>query len=499
MTPTEATRLIEENQQLKAELRVLSLQVKELQKQLFGRRSDKRPDSEDPGQGTLEGIEEGTWNEAQVSAAPPIRRPERKGKKKGPKPLNPHLPRVSEVVADPDLGELICPVSGKLMRVGLVETIEVLSLVPAQYHVRSISRNLFVSVAGEAPRYSPWPKDVLPKSRIDTGVIAHLLTGRFADHQPYHRQQGQLARFGVDLAPNTMVSLVKQACEKLQPLYRCLIKRVLAGGYIQLDPTPIPMISEKKNGSVKQACMWTYRALDGPVFFEFNQTKIGATPARTLDKYKGLLQTDGATNFGGLPDKPQITHLTCWAHARRYFVTAAESGEACSDAYLDRIDRLFYIERLARRWKIKPETLRRFRGRHSQKLIDELFKMARDYVAQELLLKTPMPKAIRYLLGHEKSLRECFKHVPSRIDNNLAENALRPLKLGAKNWLFVGHPDAGPRAAIMFTVVENCRQAKINPEAYFADVLARIDDHPNSHIEELIPQNWVAQNHPVDK
>ena len=144
-----------------------------------------------------------------------MRRPERKGKKKGPKPLNPNLPRVSEIVEDQDLGELIYPVTGKLMQVGFVETIEVLSRVPAQYHVRSISRNVYVSEAGEAPVYSPWPGDVLPRSRIDTGVIAHLLTGRFAYHQPYHRQQGQLARQGVDLAPNTMVSLVKQACEKL--------------------------------------------------------------------------------------------------------------------------------------------------------------------------------------------------------------------------------------------------------------------------------------------
>jgi hypothetical protein len=180
-------------------------------------------------------------------------------------------------------------------------------------------------------------------------------------------------------------------------------------------------------------------------------------------------------------------------------VRAAEAGEARADAYLDRIDRLFYFERLARRWRIKPETVRRLRQRHSLPIIDKLFEMARDYVADELLLKTPMPQAVKYLLGHEKSLRECFVHVPSRIDNNLAENALRPLKLGAKNWLFVGHPDAGPRAAIMFTLVENCRQAKINPEAYFADVLARIDDHPASRIEELIPQNWVAQNHPADK
>ena len=493
------SELLREVQELKSENKVLSLQVKELQKQLYGSRSDKRPSPEDPGQGKLEGIEEGVWNEPQRPPASQSRRPQRKGLKKGPKPLNPDLPRVNESVPDPDLQQLICPVTGKLMRVGFVETIEVLSRVPAQYHVRSISRNVYVSQAGDAPVYSPWPEDVLPRSRIDTAVIASLITGRFADHQPYHRQQGQLARFGVDLAPNTMVSLVKQACEKLQPLYQCLIKLVIAGGYIQLDPTPIPMISDKKSGSTRQACMWTYRALDGPGFFEFNQTKIGATPARTLDKYMGLLQTDGATNFGGLPDKPAITHLACWAHSRRYFVTAAESGEACADAYLDRIDRLFYLERLARRWKIKPETLQRLRGRHSHKLIEELFKMARDYVAEELLLKTPMPKAVKYLLGHEGSLRECFKHAPSRIDNNLAENALRPLKLGAKNWLFIGHPDAGPRAAIMFTLVENCRQAKINPEAYFADVLARIDDHPNSRIEELIPQNWVAQNHPVAK
>ncbi len=209
MTTADATRLVEENQQLKAELRVLSLQVKELQKQLFGRRSDKRPDSEESGQGMLEGIQEGAWNEAQVPAAPKTRRPQRKGKKKGPKPLNPDLPRVSEVVDDPGLKELICPVTGKLMRVGFVESIEVLSRVPARYHVRSISRNVFVSPAGEAPVYSPWPKNVMPKSRIDTGVISSLLTGRFADHQPYHRQQGQLARFGVDLAPNTMVSLRK--------------------------------------------------------------------------------------------------------------------------------------------------------------------------------------------------------------------------------------------------------------------------------------------------
>ena len=131
MSEPSTSFLLRENQQLKSENKILSLQVKELQKQLYGSRSDKRPDTGDLGQGTLEGIEEGAWNEAPASAAPRSRRPERKDKKKGPKPLNPNLPRTSEVVPDPDLQQLICPVTGKLMRVGLVETIEVLSRVPA--------------------------------------------------------------------------------------------------------------------------------------------------------------------------------------------------------------------------------------------------------------------------------------------------------------------------------------------------------------------------------
>jgi len=204
---------------------------------------------------------------------------------------------------------------------------------------------------------------------------------------------------------------------------------------------------------------------------------------------------NAATNFGGLPDKPAITHLGCWAHARRYFVRAAEAGEAQANVLLDRIDRLFYLERLARRWKIRPQSLRGLRQRHAQPILEEIFSLARDYAAEQLLLKTPMPKAVNYLLRHQGPLRECFCHAPSRIDNNLAENALRPLKLGAKNWLFIGHPDAGPRAAIMFSLVENCKLAKANPEAYFADVLARIDDHPNSRIDELLPQNWIKLQH----
>lgn len=487
-----AQEIIEENDRLKGEVKSLSLRVKALEKELYGRRSDKRP-REDPAQGKLEGVEEeaSAWEVEQAKESRPKRRSERKGKKKGPKPLNPNLPRVTETVPDPDIEKLICPVTGKMMKAAFSEKTEVLARKPAEWYVREIIRTVYASPTGDAVSYSPWPADVLSKSRIDVSVIANILTGRFADHQPYHRQSGQLARQGIELAPNTLVSLVRQASEKLEPIYKAIVADTLKRNYLMMDPTPVALMTNQKKGSTKEACLWTYRALDGPVFFEFADGKYGSTPAKTLENYQGILQTDAATNFGGVPTRPGVIHMNCWSHARRYFLRVAEAGETEADPYLDDIDRLFRIERLARHFKLAPQKVKKLRDRHSQPLIESIFQRAHAYAAKEIMLKTLMPKAVKYLLKHEKGLRECFRHVPSRIDNNLAENALRPIKLGAKNWLFIGHPNAGPRTAMMFTFVENCRMLGINPESYFTDVLSRIDDHPASGIDELTPHYWA--------
>lgn len=492
----EAQQLAEEVDRLKIENRVLSLRVKCLEKELYGSRSDRRP-AEDPKQGRLEGIEEqAAWDEARLAeeSSPTETKPHNKkhgGKKKGPKPINPDLPRVDESVPDPDLKNLICPVSGQPMRPAFAETVEVLARKPAEYYVRRLTRTVFTGAPEVAPVYSPWPSDVLPRSRIDASVIANVLTSRFADHQPYHRQCAQLRRHGVEFGANTLCSLVEQAHRKLEPICRQILLEVLGSGYIQMDPTPIPLMSDKKKGSTRDACMWTYRALDGPVYFEFSETKSGQTPAKTLQTYKGILQTDGATNFGDVPARTDVVHLNCWAHVRRYFVKAEESGDTAAASYLNEIDKLFRIERRARHFKLHPENLRKLRQRHSLPLVDSLFARARAYAIDERMRKTPLPKAVHYMLGRKKELRACFDVVPSRIDNNLAENALRPLKLGAKNWLFIGHVNAGPRAAAMFTLVENCRIAGINPEAYLIDILARVDDHPASRIAELTPHAWA--------
>ncbi len=464
-------QLVQEVDQLRIENRVLTLRVKALEKELYGSRSDRRR-AEDPNQARLEGIEEqAAWDEAHLAqqGTPAGVKPQRKensGKKKGPRPINPDLPRIEESVPDPQLKDLICPVTGKPMRAAFTGSVEVLARKPAEYYVRRLIRTVFTGASEVAPVYSPWPGSVLPKSRIDVSVIANVLTSRFADHQPYHRQCAQLRRHGVELAPNTLCSLVGQAHRKLEPIWRQVLLEVLASGYIQMDPTPIPLMSEHKKGSTKEACMWTYRALDGPVCFEFSENKSGQTPAKTLQKYTGILQTDGANNFGGVPARADVIHMNCWAHARRYFINAEEANEAKASVYLNDINRIFRIERRARHFKLRPDNLLKLRQHHSLPLLDALFARARACVFDERMRKTPLPKAVRYTLTRERELRACFEHAPSRIDNNLAENALRPLKPGARNWLFIGHANAGPRAAVMFTLVENCRIAELTPHAW---------------------------------
>jgi len=492
--------LAHRNEELEAENKRLALRVQQLERELYGSRSDKRP-KEDERQTTFAGVDAASEGAAPESdktlpTGEKLKKParkERKGKKKGPKPLDPNLKRVEEALADPDLNDLICPITGQVMKRAFMEQIEVLARKPAEYYVRKICRWVYASPTGDALRYTPWPSNVMPKSRIDVSVVANLLTSRFADHQPYYRLSRQYQRYEVSIAESTMTSLVKLSCEKLEPIYNEISRQVLASGYIMMDPTPVPLKTDQKKGGTKEAAIWTYRALDGPVFFEFASTKVGDTPKERLKNYQGILHTDGASNFGGVPTQEGVTALNCWAHLRRYYLRAVEAGEAEANTYLDRIDRLFYMERLMRRFPLKQADVLELRRRHSLPLVDELFKDAIQAAQEGPLLKTqktPFSKAVKYTINRTQQLRECFLHAPSRIDTNPAENALRPIKLGAKNWLFIGHSKAGPRTAQMFTLVENCRMLGINPEAYFIDVLAKVDEHPNSRIGELTPQGW---------
>ena len=352
--------------------------------------------------------------------------------------------------------------------------------------MKRYERTVFVSPAKTAPAYCEWPADVLPRARVHVSIVAFLAAAHFCEHQPYHRIEKHLERIGVALPRNTQVSLMAELDERMRPLVAALKKCVWAAGYIHLYATPIDLLDPGRPGAAREATLWAYRSSDGSVWFDYQSNKSPQLPARLLEDFRGLLQTDGATGLSeiGRADK-RIRHLGCWAHARRYFVKAVDAGKTDAADYLRDIDQLFRLEREL------PDgaDLDLLRQEQSLPLADGLFEKA--HAAQLAQApKTRLGQAINYLLNQQESLRRCITEKCARLENNAVERAIRPLKIGAKNWLFIGHPDAGPRLANLFTLVENCRLVGADPEAYLLDIIARLPDHPNKRIGELLPSAW---------
>jgi transposase len=391
---------------------------------------------------------------------------------------------------NPELKALFCPVTQRPMQPAFVETLEVLARRPPVYYVQRYERTVFTSPAKTAPVYTAWPADVLPRARVHASIVAHIAAAHFCEHQPYYRLEKQLARVGVELPRVCQVSLMAQLAERMQPLVTAIQAQVWASGYIHLDATPIDLCDPARPGAARESTLWAYRATDGPVWFDFQLNKSPKRPTQLLEKYRGLLQTDGASALDAIgQSEGRVTHLGCWSHGRRYFVKAVDAGEREAEPYLRAINRLFRLERLARRFQLTPENRDCLRRRYSQPLAAKLFADA--LVAATLVPpKTRLGQALGYLLGQKPSLLRCLSESRARIENNLVEQAIRPLKVGAKNWLQIGHPKAGPRLANLFTLVENCRLAGVDPEAYLVDIIARLPDHPMKRIAELLPHAW---------
>ncbi|MFA5265327.1 MAG: IS66 family transposase [Opitutaceae bacterium] len=475
---------------LEAEIALLRKQVEDLRRQLWGRKSE-RSSAVQAGAAQSELFADPSVAPAVEPVAAPKQARGKTHAPMGPKPLDPSLPRETVKLADPELKDLICPVTKRPMQVGFVETLEVLRRRPAVWYVQRLERNVWVSAAKMAPVYSEWPCDVLPRSRVHVSVVAYIAAQHFCEHQPYYRLEKHLERLGVNLPRASQVSLMKQLDERVKPLVDALQAEVLASGYVHMDATPVDLCDPDRPGQTRESTLWAYRANQGAVWFQFQLSKSATHPNKVLvdAKYQGLLQTDGAPGFDKLGIEGLVTHLGCWAHCRRYFFKAEQAGDKNAASYMALINRLFRIDRLASHFNLSEEHRSRFRLKHSHPLFKELVAKAREDT-----LKTPpksgLGEALHYMLARCESLERCITVPRARLDNNPAENAVRPLKLGAKNWLQIGHPDSGSRLANLFTLVENCRQEGIDPEAYLIDIIARLLDHPMKRIGQMLPRQW---------
>lgn len=491
---SEVERLRRENESLELERRNLQMKLRELQQQLWGRKSERHA----PGaqaQSELFADPAGApvgqpgAKPAGLSAATSVKKPTAP---KGPKPLDPALPREVIAVPAPAPEELVCPATKKLMQPGFVETLEVLARRPAVYFVKRYERTVFVSPAKSAPVYAPWPPDVLPRSRVHASVVAHLAAAHYCEHQPFHRIEQHLSRIGIDLPRNSQVSLMRQLDSLLAPLVRAMKSDVLSSDYLMLDATPVPVCDPGRPGAAREATLWAYRNAAGTVWFDYLPNKSPQNPDRVLKEadFRGLLHTDGAGGLGSIGPPGQVTSLGCFAHLRRYFFKAFKAGESDAEGYLLGINRLFRLERLAHHFKLSVDKRAKLRTRQSLPLFEILVKRAAEQ-SLSVLPKSLLGEAMHYLLAQQAPLRRCLEHARAELSTNAVERAIRPLKLGVNNWIHIGHPNAGPRLASLFSVVENCRLLGLDAEAYLIDIITRLGDHPASKVAQLLPRHWA--------
>ena len=380
------------------------------------------------------------------------------------------------------------------------EVTDSLEIIPAQVYIRRIVRHKFVlksslqtaSPERKAFEIAPLPAAPVHKCMAGASVLTDIVMQKFLYHLPFYRVVQKFRESGVIISDSTLNDWFVATCGKLKPLYDLLRKRVLQSIYIQVDESTLPVIDNEKHRAVK-GYIWCVRdVLTGQVFFiYYNGSRSKETARKLLSSYSGAIQTDGYSvydDFEGLPGK---TMLGCWAHARRKFVEALEENKRLASEALVYIGDLYRIEsemkdagldaeqKKERRQKESYETIRKFEdwmlAKYDQTTSGSLIRKAIEYTYKIL------PKLARYVNDGRYN-----------IDNNLVENAIRPLALGRKNYMFCGNDEAACRAAIAYSLISSCKAVGIDPRTWMEDVLKRLPEYElgKGDLSELLPGNW---------
>lgn len=465
---------------LSSENAYLRRQLKNLSRMQFGRKSEQL----DPAQ--LELLPSNTIiaaiQPAKLTGAIPRRRPRLRRVR-----IPADLP-VQEVIIDPDQVRLdpdsyIC--------IGREVTEEV-DVAPPKYFRRLIIRRKFVSKLDRqcAPIVAELMPRLIPGSFASVGLVTDILLKKYIEHLPLYRQEQMLRlHHGLFLSRKTMCDWVGVVADWLKPIYRHIREELRESGYLQVDETPVRYCAKKGGGSGK-GYLWVYHHPGGDVLFEWHASRAASCLNGMLDRFKGRIQCDGYGVYASfIKTRADIRLSGCWAHARRKYFDAREECPVQANWMLHQIGLLYEIER---RIKGKgPNYRKAVRKAQSLPVLRRIKKMLRLKRARHRP-KSAMGSAIGYTSSQWKQLlRYCYDG-RLEIDNNFVENAIRPTAIGKKNWLFFGHPEAGERSAIIYTILESCKRRGINPREYLLDVLGRLPGLKSHQTDELTPARWIA-------
>ena len=490
-------------------VQALQIQIARLKKQKFGASSERIEREIEQLELALEHLE--IAGAAAISAIAPDDDAELSADEQAATPSSPR--RLKPLVADGTPRERIvldpgddCPHCGGTLRLVGEDVSEILELISARLKLIETARLKKSCRRCEKITQLPAPSRPMPRSMVGPGLLAHVLVSKFDDHLPLYRQNEIFARMGAGIPASTLVDWCGQGVRVLEPLVERIRANILASDRLHADDTPVRVLDPSKRidgigKGVKEGRIWAYVRDDRPwgstappgAAYFFSVDRKGEHPQRHLAGFSGILQADAYSGFKALyaPDasgKPRIREAACWAHLRRDFfdVHTATKSEIAREA-LDRIGDLYDIERQI---KGQPRDARLAIRQTETRPKVQAFKAWSERHLTSIPGKSDLAKAFRYALNRWNAFTLFLDDGRVAIDNNAAERAIKPVVIGRKNFLFAGSDAGGETLASAMTIVETAKFNGLDPQAYLADIFARIHDHKINRINELLPWNW---------
>jgi transposase len=487
--------LLARNQQLEARIAELTAKLDAALKHRFGRRSERR-----------------------TPPTPAADKPPRRRDEHGRSPLPEHLER-REVVHDLTTAEKMCPCCGRPRACIGEQTAEQLDLEPARFFVlRTIKKSYAchhcdqTEVTAEQRIRTAGPAQVGPiaKGLCGPGLLAHVVTAKFADHVPVHRLTGQLSRSGVTVARSTLGDWLFRASELLTPLYRLMHRRLLLSRVIHGDDTGVKLRVAGSDRTTKAHLWVCIGDADHPyVVFDFTAGYSGDGPTRFLDGFEGYFRADALAQYEALYAGGKVKHVCCVAHARRRFVAAGDAGDERAAKALGLIGKLYAVERALppllpptddpaqqEQRQRREEQRRAIRRRDAEPLWGEW----EEWLAEQrpsVLPRSLLGAAIGYASNNWEALKRCLERGVLALDNNLSERTLRAVALGRNNWGVIGSEAGGTTAAVLYSVVGTCKHLGIDPFGYLREALPGLfalgEEATAERLADWLPDRWLLR------
>jgi len=443
----------------------------------------------------LESVVSEMPEQAETEYAPVQRSIKKSVKHPGRHELPANLPRVERILPCA-LDQRVCKRCDKETVVIGYEESSQLDVEPAKYFVLVTKREKRACRSCEELGVvsAPLPPRIIEKCLASDRIVIETVVSKYCNHLPLHRQSVILERdLGLEISRATLDGWVLKVGELLVPMVAAMRRELISGSYIQADETPVDVQTREGRGKNHQGYLWQYSRPGGTVVFDFRLGRGRDAPKRFLGQFEGILQTDGYAAYdqiGGL----RMVHAACWAHARRQFFEAVQLNprDPIAIPIVAQMDELFAVDAEARRKALSVAARHVRRQERAKPLLDDI--RSKIEAAQSIALPAgALSKACQYALALWKKLTRFLEYPELELSTNQAENSMRPVALGRKNWLHIGSPQAGTKVAAILSVVESCRRLEIPVRDYLAAVLPGLGDRPIQRLPELTPAAWFAQ------